>query len=190
MSHSRPRTFRCAMALILVLCVFGLLAQPAHAQRPGGEIVTPRPPTEPPPPPPIQLGDFACAENAEYQIVWGAGWKGRLILSIPPPPYFILPGTLESGGSLFHLYWSAVLDPQDYIDGEQGPGYQGTDSTIGHRIVFWVDFSQTPGNIRDDQRFDGYLMTGTRDSMAGVTWSRGVPYGFYATDKKCIDIGG
>jgi hypothetical protein len=188
MSDSTTRTFRCGMALSLVLFAFGVLAQPAHAQRPGDEIVTPQPPKAPPPPPPIDQGDVACGERAEYQIVWGAGWTGKLVLRVPLPPYFIPTGVIESGASVYNLFWSGVLDPQDYIEGEQGPGYRGTDSTIGHRIVFWVDFNHTPGNILDDQRFDGYMMTGTKDAMAGVTWSRDVPYGFYATDKVCFEI--
>lgn len=187
MSDSWTRSVRSGMALSLVVCMFGLLAQAAHAQSRGGDDAISRPPTAPPPPPPIQQGDFVCADGAEYQIVWGAGWRGRLVLSSPAPPYYLPLGFLESGGSLFPVFYHVLAEPQEYVDGEQGPGYRGTDSTLHHRIVFWVHFDTTSRNW---QRFDGYLMTETRDAMAGVTRSRDVPYGFYATDKKCIDIEG
>jgi hypothetical protein len=90
---------------------------------------------------------------------------------------------------VFAVRHEVAVEPQDFVDGEQGPGYRGVDSTLGHRIVFWVDFNNTPADARDDARFEGYMMTLTRTSMAGVTWSEGVPYGFYATDKTCTDIG-
>jgi hypothetical protein len=52
------------------------------------------------------------------------------------------------------------------VDGRQGPGYIGTSSTAQHRIVFTVDFNNT--------RFDGYMMTQTRNAIAGVTWWNGM----------------
>lgn len=67
----------------------------------------------------------------------------------------------------------------------QGPGYIGVNSTDTHRIVFWVDFANTPANPADDQRFDGYVFTQTRNAMAGVTWWAGIPFGFYAANKVC-----
>jgi hypothetical protein len=73
-----------------------------------------------------------------------------------------------------------LKDPQDDVDGQTGPGYLGTSSSLKHRIVFWVDFPRTFKNTTDDQRFDGYFFTQTKDGMAGVTWWNGIPFGFYA----------
>ena len=73
-----------------------------------------------------------------------------------------------------------LKDPQDNVDGQTGPGYLGTPSNLKRRIVFWVDFPKTPNDPQDDQRFDGYFFTETKDGMAGVTWVSGMPLGFYA----------
>ena len=107
----------------------------------------------------------------------------------PAPPFYLTTGFIEVGSVVSPLVYHAFTNPQDAIDGEQGPGYLGSDSTLGHRIVFWVDFNDTP-DIRDVQRFDGYLMTATEDAMAGVTWAAAVPHGFYVMDKKCFSIEG
>jgi hypothetical protein len=88
----------------------------------------------------------------------------------------------------YNLRYHIMANPQDPILGQQGPGFLGTPSGLQHRIVFWVDFNNTPGDQTDDQRFDGYLMTRTRNAIAGVTWMNNVPFGFYATGKLCWQI--
>ncbi len=60
-----------------------------------------------------------------------------------------------------NLTYVILKNPQDNISGMTGPGYVGKASTLGHRIVFMVDFANTPGNTQDDQRFDGYIFTQT-----------------------------
>ncbi len=80
------------------------------------------------------------------------------------------------------------------VDGRRGagniPGY--TDDygpeywNYPHRIVFWVDFKETPGHPADDQRFEGYIMTQTEDAFAGITWKDGVPRGFHALKHGCF----
>jgi hypothetical protein len=184
------RTLRIGIALSVALLAAASFASPAAAQFRGEDVVYPGDlPKEPPPPPPIGPGDFACYDNsAEYQMVWEAGYRGRLVLHAPLPPDFLATGFVHVADTVWPLSYQAFANPQDFIDGEQGPGYLGSDSTLGHRIVFWVDFNDTPDTLRDDQRFDGYLMTVTKDAMAGVTWANAVPHGFYATDRKCITI--
>jgi len=68
-----------------------------------------------------------------------------------------------------------------------GPGYTGKMGVLGHRVVFFVDFANTPNNTQDDQRFDGYIFTQTlkegtsKKAISGITWWDGIPFGFYAT---------
>ena len=100
-----------------------------------------------------------------------------LCLPLPNFPYICL-----QRDDFAAVRYKITLNPQDSIEGMQGPGNQKP-SSLGHRIVFWVDFNNTPKNPKDDQRFDGYMMTQTKDAIAGVTWWNGIPFGFYAYNK-------
>ena len=133
-------------------------------------------------PDPITVDDFTgCldAYGCVYDIVWD-GWRGFLTLKPDGT------GTLEQIGpkrSVYQVRHAILLNPQNVVDGLRGPGYR-VPSNLNHRIVFWVDFNNTPDNPKDDQRFDGYIMTHTKDAIAGITWWRGIPFGFYATNKR------
>lgn len=133
----------------------------------------------------LQQGDFLCSYGAVYNIVWD-GWSGKLTLLPPGYPDYVYKGYLDAGGKRIGVRYVLAENPQDFVDGRQGPGYIGTPSTAKHRIVFWVDFNNTPFNHSDDQRFDGYIMTQTRSAIAGVTWWNGIVFGFYAAGKLCI----
>jgi len=125
----------------------------------------------------IGCSSYGCT----YNIVWD-GWKGYLTLG-PDGKTGELSQSFPSGGPKhFAVRYKIALNPQDSIEGMQGPGNQKP-SSLGHRIVFWVDFNNTPKNPKDDQRFDGYMMTQTKDAIAGVTWWNGIPFGFYAYNK-------
>jgi hypothetical protein len=123
--------------------------------------------------------------SAEYQIVCEAGYRSRLVLHPPLPPDYVPTRFLHAGDTVWLLRPTPILRISSMAS---KAGYLGSDSALGHRIVFWVDFNNTPDAVRDDQRFDGYPMTATKDAMAGVTWANAVPHGFYATDRNCITI--
>ena len=57
-------------------------------------------------------------------------------------------------------------------------------TTSGHQITFYVvglGGQNTDGS--GGQKFVGYLMTQTKDAIAGTTWWEGRPFGFYATKR-------
>ena len=178
------RNFRSFTVLCLVLVV-GALAQPAHAQRLFDFPVLGAAKVVLPPPPPLQKWDFLCEYGSYFDIVFD-GMSGQLSLQMPYYPLFEQKGTLTSGPNVYGVRYEILHNPQDFVDGEQGPGFRGTNSSRQHRIVFWVDFKKTPTNSSDDTKFDGYMMTSTKTAIAGVTWFGNVPYGFYAFNKQCV----
>lgn len=56
-----------------------------------------------------------------------------------------------------------------------------------HMMRFYVNFPDT-ATPDDDQRFEGYLFTQTRDAMAGLTWWNNIPFGFYATKAGGLEM--
>jgi len=130
----------------------------------------------------VSVGDFAgCGSNkaCQYDIVWD-GHQGTLQL------YANGSGWLLAGGNRHVVRARLPADPQTNVPGvSKGPGYR-TDSNLHHRIVFWVDFANTPDNFGDDQPFDGYLMTQSKNAIAGVTWWRNIVFGFYAANKRPV----
>ena len=153
-----------------VLSVLGVLAALVGASLVSGN------------PDPITADDFVgCLDSygCGYDIVWD-GWKGTLTLKPDGT------GSLEQitpRRATYSVRHAIMLNPQNVVIGLRGPGDQ-VSSNLNHRIVFWVDFNKTPNNPKDDQRFDGYIMTQTKDAIAGITWWGGVPFGFYATNKR------
>ncbi len=125
----------------------------------------------------VTLNDIVKGENGSiYSLVWD-GWRANLWLYRDGTGRLFLPGDLKNG---INVRATFLTNPQDTVDGQTGPGYLGTPSSLQHRIVFWIDFPKTLQNTEDDQRFDGYFFTQTKDGMAGVTWWNGMPFGFYA----------
>jgi hypothetical protein len=130
----------------------------------------------------VSQSQVVCLYGASYKIVWD-GWEGRLNLY----PTSWNSSTLDAGGVSYRVRQQILVDPQNFVDGRQGPGFLGTPSSGRHRIVFWVDFNRTPNDPKDDQRFDGYFFNqGGKRQMAGVTWWANIPFGFYAIDGYCI----
>ena len=134
----------------------------------------------------LMESDFVCGMGRYFEpFVWD-GWRGRLEL------YPGGTGQLTSGGMTFAVRHTVAHNPQDLIEGLQGPGFTDSDtpSYSNHRLVFSVDFNQTPDNGSDDQRFDGYMVpayepkyTGERKGrwhIGGITWWEGLPFAFYS----------
>ncbi|KAF2957871.1 hypothetical protein AS159_05600 [Thermotoga sp. Ku-13t] len=114
-----------------------------------------------------------------WKIFWD-GWEGTLVLQKGGVGY------IETGGKKYNLEYVILKNPQDNVLGMAGPDYTGKNTNIGHRIVFIVDFANTPNNRNDDQRFDGYIFTQTintpsKRAIAGITCWDQIPFGFYAT---------
>lgn len=119
-----------------------------------------------------------CPYGAAYKFVWD-GWEGHLGLGNPND------SVLWTSSRTYKVRYS-LHNAQDYIAGYRAPGYRDTPTSGTYRIVFWVDFNNTPSNPNDDQRFDGYVMTQTKNALAGVTWSQNKPFGFYAIYENCV----
>jgi hypothetical protein len=129
---------------------------------------------------PITAYDYTGYYGRAYNFVWD-GWQGTLVL------YPWAPGSyLQTSGGNRNVRYQILLNPQDYVDGMYGAGYVGVPSYSNHRVILWVDFNNTPSNPNDDQKFEGYMMTATKNAFAGVTWWGGIPFGFYATYKMDV----
>ncbi|HOJ88313.1 MAG TPA: hypothetical protein PLP64_06150 [Pseudothermotoga sp.] len=128
----------------------------------------------------VQEVDVLGPYGSVWKIYWD-GWEGTLVFFKGGSGY------LEDANKVkYNLTYVILKNPQDNISGMTGPGYVGKASTLGHRIVFMVDFANTPGNTQDDQRFDGYIFTQTlkqpnKRAISGITWWDSIPFGFYAT---------
>jgi hypothetical protein len=107
--------------------------------------------TPPPDLRPASSGSANTDLNGTYNMVHD-GWKGVLTLSGDHGSY------TGSDGKQFTV--RAEVDGYHFVIYIIGLGGQNTDGTGG-------------------QKFDGYLMTRTRDAIAGVTWWENQPFGFY-----------
>ncbi len=130
----------------------------------------------------IREQDVIGLYGSVWKIYWD-GWEGTLVLSKGGKGYIE-----DANRNRYDLTYVIMKNPQDNIMGMTGPGNTGKSTNLGHRIVFLVDFAQTPTDARDDQRFDGYLFTQpivqkqyNKRAIAGITWWDEIPFGFYAT---------
>lgn len=58
------------------------------------------------------------------------------------------------------------------------------DGKDNHVVFYVVGLGGQNADNRGGQKFDGYLMTQTKDAIAGMTWWEGRPFGFYAVKRK------
>ncbi|WP_028843855.1 hypothetical protein [Pseudothermotoga elfii] len=127
----------------------------------------------------VQESDLLGRYGSVWKIFWD-GWEGTLVFQKDGKGYIE-----DENRNKYNLTYTILRNPQDSISSMTGPGYTGKKTNLGHRVVFFVDFANTPNNQQDDQRFDGYIFTQTLKTMkraiAGITWWDNIPFGFYAT---------
>jgi hypothetical protein len=104
---------------------------------------------------------FAQVSKQDFFGNWAMnhdGWEGTLVLRAAGIP-----------GGLFGDYLAA-----------DGKVHFVQGSVEAHMIVFYIDLKDTKGLPEDDQRFEGYLFTQSRQAMAGTTSWASTLYGWSA----------
>lgn len=105
---------------------------------------------------PLAMGEDSQQFNGMYGMVHD-GWRGTL--------------ELKGNGGI-------------YLDPDRRP-HRVLVEIRGNHIIFYVlGLGGEDADGRGGQKFDGYLMTQTRDDIAGLTWWQGQTYGFYAIRRK------
>jgi hypothetical protein len=108
------------------------------------------------------------------------GWEGVLKL-------WRNPSTIHVIGSDFWALLGQYTDQNNKTHAVRGKVKESVANPAGwvdHKIEFYIDFNDTPTNQNDDQKFEGYLFTQTKDGMAGITWWNNTPFGFYAEKER------
>jgi hypothetical protein len=133
----------------------------------------------------VHLPDFP----GTYHMVHD-GWEGTLEGTLelitgsgdPTIGQFNVGGNYTSAdGQLYRA--RGQVSTWDYPIEDWGPN---------HKIEFDIDFKDTPTYSADNQAFEGYVFTQTKDAMAGITWSQdepNIPFGFYALKGGGVSAG-
>lgn len=139
-----------------------------YALKDGGATVGDPPGS--PPTTPIAKPDFVGTYAMNHD-----GWRGTLTLWAEDDD------PIEQRPNVRGFYVPEGGGPERNVRGWVRTAAYPIDPTWGpdHKIELRIDFAGTL-DPDDDQAFDGYLFTQTRDALAGVTWWHDRPFGFYA----------
>jgi hypothetical protein len=133
----------------------------------------------PPPPPP---GTMVVFERRIRR-------PGAVLSTIPPPAPAPAPTDGWDGVyNMVHDGWKGELLLRSgsgvYLDADRKRHPVRILSRNGNHMVFViVGLGGENAEGAGGQKFEGYLMTQTRDAIAGVTWWQGQPFGFYAVKR-------
>ncbi|MFO8240346.1 MAG: C25 family cysteine peptidase, partial [Dissulfuribacterales bacterium] len=136
--------------------------------------------------PSLRVGGVAGTQRADFAKTFEMahdGWRGSLCLSKASGDFIEqtpnMGGKYTSSDGAEHSVRGYVRTATYYIPPAWGPD---------HKISFYIDFNDTLSQ-NDDQKFDGYLFSWEKDTMAGLAWWNDIPYGFFAR-KNGIFVGG
>lgn len=104
---------------------------------------------------------FAQVTKQDFYGTWALnhdGWQGTLVLRGAGIPAGLFGDYLAADGKVHFV--------------------QG--SVEAHKIIFYIDMKDTKGLPGDDQRFEGYLFSQSRQAMAGTTSWSGTMFGWSA----------
>jgi Peptidase family C25 len=129
--------------------------------------------------PSLRVGGISRIQRQDFSGNYGMahdGWRGTLQFAKASGDY--IEGTPNMGGK-----YVTVEGQQHDLRGFARTATYPISAGWGpdHKIGFYIDFADTPSQD-DDQNFEGYLFTRTKDAMAGITWWNNIPFGFFAKE--------
>jgi hypothetical protein len=107
--------------------------------------------------------------------------------SIPEPTSIQRQYNFDGSYNMVHDGWKGILNIKshraEYITAD-GRKFRVKLSINENRIIFYVvGLGGENADGTGGQKFEGYMMTQTKDAIAGTTWWHNRPFGFYAIKK-------
>ncbi len=128
--------------------------------------------------PSLRINGVSRFQKDDFAGFWAQnhdGWAGTLSM-IPVPGSYI--ESIPNMDGDYYLPTGGDHNAYGYVRTWYYP-IPVADTWPDYMMRFFIDFQETT-TTDDDQRFEGYLFTHDRDTMAGLTWWSDTPFGFYA----------